>query len=107
MTRVEFSNLLSGSHPTLHRLVSRMRHPFWTDIQYSRHDGIGRGEWWKERYHGVDLEKDLLPYKFAVTYPVTYSPLNPDIPPTDVDHNVGGPCTGLVTRLKQPIDRGR
>ena len=32
LTRVEFSNLLSGSHPALHKPVSRMRAPHWSGV---------------------------------------------------------------------------
>ena len=101
MTRLEFSNLLSEANPLLERFVSRMRAPFWTDIEYSYHDGIGKDEWWKERYQGPDLVRGLPPYKFAITYPLMKSGPNRH----DINDNVGRPGTGLVTRLKQPIDR--
>ena len=65
------------------------------------YDGIGKDEWWKERSQGPDLVRGLPPYKFAITYPLMKSGPNRH----DINDNVGRPGTGLVTRLKQPIDR--
>jgi len=105
MTRLEFSNLLSEANPLLERFVSRMRAPFMTSIEYSYHAGIGKDEWWKERYYGpIDSHPSSQPpYQFANTYPVNRENFTYD----NIERwNNLKPGAGLVTRLKQPIDRG-
>ena len=102
--RVLLPNLLSEANPLLERFVSRMRAPFMTSIEYSYHAGIGREEWYRERYYGPTgiRAPDDPPYQFAITYPVNRENFAYGIE----RWNNLKPGAGLVTRLKQPIDRG-
>jgi hypothetical protein len=76
LTRVEFSNLLSGSHPALHKPVSRMRAPHWS--------GVG---------------STLTSVQLALLLGASGEELKESLEPQD-----GHPGTGLVTRLNQRIE---